>query len=360
MAVSIHTRVGLNGDCDNVKNSFERNRFIILYLVVSAIGLIVFGAFCVMTEGGFSHRSLVLLVCVALILAILFVVLFLHYNRVLSDMENISLIMDDVINTDKELVGEEYKEGTIGMLYTKLYQMVGILKESRDRELKEKIFLRDIISDISHQLKTPLASLNIFVDLLLDDKVTEYEKQKQILSEASNQLSRMEWMVLSMLKLARIEAGAIVFDKSRQHLLPLLQQAGDGVKYLLDDRNQMLKIDCGEEVAFNCDGEWLTEAIINLLKNASDYSDKEKNISIEVDDSNAYCRIYIKDEGMGIAEEEMPNIFKRFYRINSEVNPNSVGIGLSLTKSIIEGMGGSIKVRSEVGKYTWFIITFVK
>ena len=113
-------------------------------------------------------------------------------------------------------------------------------------------------------------------------------------------------------------------------------------------------------MVLNCDGEWLTEALINLLKNASDYSEQGKNISIEVDDNNAFCRIYVKDEGMGIAEEELPNIFKRFYRVDNQVNPNSVGIGLSLTKSIIEGMGGSIKVRSEIGKYTWFVITFVK
>lgn len=343
-----------------MKNSFERNRFRILYLLVSVIGLIVFSLVCYLQEGEISHKSLAEIICVAAILTVIYIAMYIHYNRVLTDMENISQIMDDVINTDKELIGEEYKEGAVGMLYTKLYQIVGILKESRDRELNEKIFLRDIISDISHQLKTPLASLNVFLDLLTDDKVTEQDKRKQILSEASNQLSRMEWMVLSMLKLARIEAGAIVFDIKEQNLSNIFQQAGDGVKYLLDDRSQTLKIECDDEVVLNCDGEWLTEALINLLKNASDYSEQGKNISIEVDDNNAFCRIYVKDEGMGIAEEELPNIFKRFYRVDNQVNPNSVGIGLSLTKSIIEGMGGSIKVRSEIGKYTWFVITFVK
>ena len=300
------------------------------------------------------------MISVAVCLAVLYVFLYHQFNRILNEMENASQIMEDMIDSDNELPSEEYKEGTVGMLYTKLYQMVGILKESRDRELNEKIFLRDIISDISHQLKTPLASLNVFVDLLLDDKVTEPEKQKQILGEASNQLSRMEWMVLSMLKLARIEAGAIQFDAKEHHLYHILQQAGDGVKYLLDSRNQSFDMVCGEDITLNCDGEWLTEALINLLKNASDYSDKGKRITIEVDDTKAFCRIYVKDEGVGISEEDIPNIFKRFYRVNSDVNPNSVGIGLSLTKSIVEGMGGSIKVRSEVGEYTWFILTFVR
>lgn len=343
-----------------MKNSFERNRFIITYVIVSVIALIAFYVISDSLYGEFSRKSLILMISVAVCLAVLYVFLYHQFNRILNEMENASQIMEDMIDSDNELPGEEYKEGTVGMLYTKLYQMVGILKESRDRELNEKIFLRDIISDISHQLKTPLASLNVFVDLLLDDKVTEPEKQKQILNEASNQLSRMEWMVLSMLKLARIEAGAIQFDAKEHHLYHILQQAGDGVKYLLDGRNQSFDMVCGEDITLNCDGEWLTEALINLLKNASDYSDKGKRITIEVDDTKAFCRIYVKDEGVGISEEDISNIFKRFYRVNSDVNPNSVGIGLSLTKSIVEGMGGSIKVRSEVGEYTWFILTFVR
>lgn len=343
-----------------MKNSFERNRFIITYVIVSVIALIAFYVISDSLYGEFSRKSLILMISVAVCLAVLYVFLYHQFNRILNEMENASQIMENIIDSDNELPGEEYKEGTVGMLYTQLYQMVGILKESRDRELNEKIFLRDIISDISHQLKTPLASLNVFVDLLLDDKVTEPEKQKQILNEASNQLSRMEWMVLSMLKLARIEAGAIQFDAKEHHLYHILQQAGDGVKYLLDGRNQSFDMVCGEDITLNCDGEWLTEALINLLKNASDYSDKGKRITIEVDDTKAFCRIYVKDEGVGISEEDIPNIFKRFYRVNSDVNPNSVGIGLSLTKSIVEGMGGSIKVRSEVGEYTWFILTFVR
>ena len=108
------------------------------------------------------------------------------------------------------------------------------------------------------------------------------------------------------------------------------------------------------------DRDWLVEAVINLLKNASDYSGENTRIQIEVEQTQIYTRIYVKDEGVGIAEEELPHIFERFYRVHQEVNPNSVGIGLSLTKSIVEGMGGSIRVKSEVGNYTWFILTFLK
>jgi hypothetical protein len=197
------------------------------------------------------------------------------------------------------------------------------------------------------------------MELLLDDKVQEPEKKQQILQEAQNQLSRMEWMVLSMLKLARIEAGAIQFENREIPLLPILTEAADSVRALAQKKQQTIQIDCAEDAVISCDGGWLTEAVINLLKNASDYSGEGSTIRVELETTRVYHRIYVKDEGPGIPEEEIPHIFKRFYRIHQEVNPNSVGIGLSLTKSIVEGMGGSIHVKSEVGKYTWFVITFV-
>ena len=254
---------------------------------------------------------------------------------------------------------EEFRQGTIGILYTNFYKMVSFLRESREKELSEKIFLRDIISDISHQLKTPLASLNIFVDMLLDDKVTDPDRKRQVLTEAQNQLSRMEWMVLSLLKLARIEAGAIEFQKQSWNMDVICAQAVDGVRYLTDKREQKVVIKCDSNIKLDCDGDWLTEAIINLLKNASDYSENGTEIDLSVEQNDLFARIYVMDHGMGIPEDELPNIFKRFYRVNQEVNPNSVGIGLSLTKSIVEGMGGRITVKSKIHEYTCFEITFV-
>ena len=267
--------------------------------------------------------------------------------------------MVNVMDSPDIVTEEEFRQGTIGILYTNFYKMVSFLRESREKELSEKIFLRDIISDISHQLKTPLASLNIFVDMLLDDKVTDPDRKRQVLTEAQNQLSRMEWMVLSLLKLARIEAGAIEFQKQSWNMDVICAQAVDGVRYLTDKREQKVVIKCDSDIKLDCDGDWLTEAIINLLKNASDYSENGTEIDLSVEQNDLFTRMYVVDHGMGIPEKELPNIFKRFYRVNQEVNPNSVGIGLSLTKSIVEGMGGRITVKSVVGEYTCFEITFV-
>lgn len=342
-----------------MRSAYERNKYKMMYCILSVMFLVILTGWSVIAGEEFSWKTLMPTGIAVTFLVILYIVTYRILDSVYGDIETVSNLMTDIMEHDQELLPEEYKEGSVGILYSNFYKMVHILRESKNRELNEKIFLRDIISDISHQLKTPLASLNVFVDLLLEDRIEEPEKKKQILNEAANQLSRMEWMVLSMLKLARIEAGAIRFEQKRMLLKPLLMQAAEGVQFLIKERKQTLNISCAEEISFICDGDWLVEAIINLLKNASDYSEDNKLICIEVEQTAVYTRIYVKDEGRGIPEKAIPNIFKRFYRVNNEINPNSVGIGLPLTKSIIEGMGGSIHVKSEEGKYTWFILTFV-
>lgn len=343
-----------------MKSNYERNRFRVIYGILSALFLAVLGLWCAWAWGGLSWEVAGVLGIAVVFLVAIYIIVYHMLNSAYKNMENISGIMSDIMEKGIEPPTEEYKEGTIGVLYSNFYKMVYALKDSRNREMEEKIFLREIISDISHQLKTPLASLNVFVDLLVEDKVEDEAKRKQMLREAQNQLNRMEWMVLSMLKLARIEAGAIQFERKETPLLPLLSEAVQGVEYLTKERNQGVTLDCPKDSMLFCDGDWLVEAVINLLKNASDYSGAGKPICLEVEQTNVFTRIYVKDEGPGIPEEEIPNIFKRFYRVHQEVNPNSVGIGLSLTKSIIEGMGGSIHVKSEVGEYTWFMLTFVK
>lgn len=343
-----------------MKSDYERMKFRKSFWTIGLIFLFLLTGWCLFAWGEITWRLAGVLLIAALFLVLFYILASRRLNAVYKDMEVISGVMSDIMEKGEEPPVEEYREGTVGILYSNFYKMVYALKDSKNREMEEKIFLRDIISDISHQLKTPLASLNVFMDLLLEDKVEDEEKRKQILKEAQNQLSRMEWMVLSMLKLARIEAGAIQFDKAEAALLPLLSEAAEAVQYLVKDRNQKIIVDCPEDGSLLCDRDWLVEAVINLLKNASDYSGDGTNIHIEVEQTNVYTRIYVKDEGTGIPEQEIPNIFKRFYRVNHSVNPNSVGIGLSLTKSIIEGMDGSIHVKSEVGAYTWFILTFVK
>ena len=165
-------------------------------------------------------------------------------------------------------------------------------------------------------------------------------------------------MVLSMLKLARIESKSIQFEKKEVLLNNVLENALSAVAYLVQNKQQVAKIECSDEILIVTDEAWLVEALINLIKNASDYTGQGGEIRIKAVKNELYTKIMIEDNGCGIDEKDLPHIFKRFYRANSEVNPNSVGIGLSLAKSIIEGLDGSILVRSKVAEGTTFTILF--
>lgn len=343
-----------------MKDCYELRKFYVRFWVTGVVALLLFATVGYIILGRDYRGFFVLLVLGAAFEAIIFVVARYEMVRTFREIRQVSDIMIGIVEQTGKIPEEEYKQGEIGYLYTNLYKLVSTLKESQLKEQEEKIFLRDIISDISHQLKTPLASLKVFVELLYDGRVTELGKQRQMLEESRNQISRMEWMALSMLKLARIEAGAIQFEQNEWDLNTIFAQVEEGVTYLTKERNQTIHIECPQNATLICDGDWLVEGIINLVKNASDYSETGTTISLMVETNPMYTRIYVEDEGMGIPEEELPHIFKRFYRVNKEVNPNSVGIGLSLTKSIVEGMGGKISVRSELGKYTRFILTFVR
>jgi len=341
------------------KHSYEIGKFNKWFAICAGILLLAFFCCTYVVLQEFGKALWILTGLCLFVEAVIYILVRCELEALCNEISHASDIMITLVE-EGDIPSEPYKQGEMGELYTNLYKLVGTLTESKQKEHAEKIFLRDIMSDISHQLKTPLASLNVFIDLLYDDMVPEPEKRKQMLEESKNQLDRMEWMVLSMLKLARIEAGAIQFEKEANNLNTLLLQAVEVVTYLTEGRGQTIAVDCPEEIALVCDSGWLVEGVINLLKNASDYSPENSEIRIEAEQTPVYTRIYVKDNGMGIPEADLPNIFKRFYRVNKEVNPNSVGIGLSLTKSIVEGMGGKISVKSELGKYTHFIITFVQ
>lgn len=357
-------------------SDYERKRFRRNFLLVAAIFLAV--SFLMLaiiySTGDFDRAAAVcfILIGVAEIAAvsILYVICAKEVGRAYKAVEKTADMMGELMqDSERELVAE-LDEGSIGILNSNFEKLVNMFREGKRKEAEEKEFLKDVMSDISHQLKTPLASLNIFIDLLLNDKLESDEERKKVLREAENQMSRMQWMVLSMLKLARIEARVIDFNISKSSVSNVLDEVRGALSYLLDAKKQKLSIEFlddgstaenkesavedSTDVSVLVDPEWLTEALINIVKNASDYSDEGSSIEIRVEANSVFARIYIRDHGIGIPESELPNIFKRFYRVSSEVNPNSVGIGLALSKSIVEGMDGQIRVNSTVGEGTEF------
>jgi len=341
-----------------MKSGFERGNFTRNYIIAALVAAVLFLLLTLwITQSGVL--TAVLTGVLIVILVAIYLITYIYVNRAYTEIEKIAETMKQAVEDESRVeFDDKLYEGSIGVLYSNFDKMVQAFEEGKRREQSEKEFLKDVMSDISHQLKTPLASLTVFVDLLMDDKVSSAEERHKLLSEASNQLTRMEWMVLSMLKLARIEAGVIEFDMQDSSLPAVLGQVREGIAYLTMSRSQPVDVTCGEDITVNCDPQWLTEALINIVKNASDYSDAGSAIEIRAEQNSVFTRIYIEDHGMGISEDKLPHIFERFYRVSNAVNPNSVGIGLSLSKSIIEGMDGRISVSSEPGEGTTFSVTF--
>jgi hypothetical protein len=268
-------------------------------------------------------------------------------------------------------IPERYTEGEIGKLSKSMQDMITMLQEAEQKQRREKEFLRDIISDISHQIKTPVAALTVFNDIMLQDAQKNgtsgmtVDEKLEMLEQSELQLERITWLVQSLLQLARIEAESVTFCPTSVDGKALLISCTDVVKLKANEKGQRFEI-LGDEGTITVDPEWFKEAIINILKNAIDYGPENSTIQLEFRQTPIATRISIRDAGCGIPEEDRLNVFKRFYRVNgSGVNPNSVGIGLALSKSIIEGCGGRIRVESrhisqcvkDEASYTNMVIT---
>lgn len=259
--------------------------------------------------------------------------------------------MEDKLSSEEDLpdnyltdyIDEKYLEGKIGKLAMSASDLKKRLSEEQQKQLKEKEFLRDIISDISHQIKTPVASLTVFNDILSNEID---EKYKPMIEQSGLQIERIKWLVLSMLQLARIEASSIEFNIVDTYFHDIINSCIDILAVKAKEKNIEFNVSSENEI-IKVDTEWFKEALINIIKNAIEYSPDNSAVDISIKKTPIETRIYITDYGIGIPENERLNIFKRFYTVHSnQVNPNSVGIGLALSKSIIEGIGGRIWVES--------------
>lgn len=298
---------------------------------------------------------------------IIILVLTLMYIMYNLELKNIFNKLSDVANSIKFMSDGKYKkidgetkEGEIGVLISSVNYMGERVNNSINLLTKEKNNLKDFLSDISHQLKTPLASLVMFNDLMKENENMSIEDRRNFLQKSEEQLTRMEWLVMNLLKVGRLEAGAIVFKKEKTNLNETIDLAVSSLEQQAKTKNQSLIIEEQKNIILEHDKEWLAEALSNIIKNAIEHTNEGGKIQIETEQTKLFTYIYIKDNGKGISEEKQKKIFKRFYKGESSTDPKSIGIGLSLAKSIIEEQGGEIKVKSKEGKGTTFCISFLK
>lgn len=278
------------------------------------------------------------------------------YKKIRALKKDMEDLLDGKINIDID----ETLEGDIGKLSFAFNDIRKRLKSNIESLNSEKVFLINLLSDISHQLKTPLSSLTLFNDILIErEEDITIEERSNFLNNSRIQLAKMDWLIKSLLKLAKIDAGAIIFNKKYQSLNKTIEKSIEVLYGKIIEKN--INIIFNEESFYmNHDNEWLSEAFINIIKNSIDHVEFGGYIKISLESNSIFKRVIIEDNGCGIEKEEVKKIFTRFYKNKNNKNKESVGIGLSLSESIIESHGGIIEVESVVNKYTKFIITFLK
>lgn len=284
-----------------------------------------------------------------------------EYNSIYKKVRKISFAAERVVEGDFSIKLKEEGEGDFSILSNQFNNMSNRLESTLGSLKEEKIFLKNIISDISHQLKTPLSSLIMLNELIIEDENMEEDIRKDFLNKMKSQLFRMEWLIINLLKLARIEAGAIQFREERVPLIEVVKASISSLNMKASEKKQKINI-IGENEGFYLygDRDWTIEALTNIIKNSIEHSYEGGEIKISLGETPLFSQIIIEDNGEGIDKKDLPHIFKRFYRASTKVKAESIGIGLNLSKSIIEAQNGSIKVRSEKGIGTKFIITFLK
>lgn len=254
---------------------------------------------------------------------------------------------------------DENEEEELSELKNELYKITVMLRETAELSKKQKRALSDSVSDISHQLKTPLTSCLILLDNMAESTHMEEGTRRQFVAEITRQLTSVNWLVQVLLKLSRLDAGVVELKEEEIRIQQLLEQAIDKVALLAEWKEISIQISGEMQAVIRGDERWLQEAFINLIKNAIEHSPAKREIQITVEDNQVYTGVRIRDYGCGISMEEQKHIFERFYR-SSTAKEDSVGIGLALAQEIIKRGNGSLTVESVVGQGTTFLIKFLK
>lgn len=308
----------------------------------------------------FFYRELSLLFLILSLLSAgsILTVCFLYFFRQNKIMEDAVLQMNAYLDGDTTARIDCDEEGELYRLFHSVNTLAAVLNAHASNELKEKQFLKDTISDISHQLKTPLAALNIYNGLLLDES-EELPAVREFAELSEQELDRIETLVQNLLKITKLDAGTIVIEKNMENVADMMKDVELHFAYRARQEQKELVLSGPDDVIFLCDRDWLIEAIDNIVKNALDYTEPGGLIHVEWKQFMSVVQIVIKDNGKGIHPEDLHYIFKRFYRSHFSKDTKGIGLGLSLAKAIIEEHNGTIKVSSCPGAGTVFVINIL-
>lgn len=296
-------------------------------------------------------------------LSIFFVTLFLISSFLLFTKQRYKRINNLTESIDKILHGSDtiniksFGEGELSILESDVQKMLTHLRDQKDILEKERTYLADSIADISHQLRTPLTSINLILSLIQVSDITE-ERRNGLLRELSSLISKTEYLVSVLLKISKIDVGMVQFEKKATDLATLIRKSAESVMIPMDIKNQNLVIEI-DDIIINCDYAWCLEAFGNILKNCTEHTPENGSVTVTAEDTPIFTEIIITDTGGGFNEDDIPHIFERFYK-GKNSSKESFGIGLNLAKMIITAHNGFIKAENNQSGGAKFTIRFYK
>ena len=285
-------------------------------------------------------------------------VCFLYFRRQNKMLEDAVSQINSYLGGNANARIECDDEGELYRLFHTVNSLAAVLNAHADNELREKEFLKNTISDISHQLKTPLAALNIYNGLLQDGDM-ELSAVKEFADLSEQELDRIEILVQNLLKITKLDAGAIVLEKATENVADMMRDIELHFAYRARQEKKKIILSGSDHLSLFCDRDWLSEAIDNIVKNAFDHTESGAVIGITWRALPSGIQIVVKDNGCGIHPEDIHHIFKRFYRSRFSKDTQGIGLGLPLAKAVIEAHEGAIEVDSELGRGTSFTINFL-
>ena len=291
-------------------------------------------------------------------LALSIILLYLkHENNQDKEIKRIVKCIKEINKKNYAINIEDNTEDELSILKNEIYKTTVMLKEMAESSKDDKLRLKDSLSDISHQLKTPLTSINIMLDNILDNPNMDEDTKEKFIQSIKREVTNISNLATEILKLSKFDANVVRFENKEVLVKDIIKKAISNVEMMAEIKNVEIKVVFHDNVKLVCDLNWQVEAIINILKNCIEHSSENSFINIEVIDNKIYKEIIIKDSGEGIDKEDLLHIFERFYK-GKNSSKDSVGIGLALAKKIIEMNNGSISVNSVKGKGTIFTIRY--
>lgn len=284
---------------------------------------------------------------------------FLRFNHKKDrEISKITRCIEEINRKNYALDLDEMSEDELSILKSEIYKTTIMLKEAAENSNKEKLQLKDSLSDISHQLKTPLTSILIMLDNIIDDPDMDSDVREDFIRNIKREISNISFLVQTLLKLSKLDTNTIHFIAQEVELEQVVTESIKNVSMISDLREVAIKLNIKENPLVKCDFKWQVEAISNILKNCIEHSERQSVVDVVIDDNKVYSKISIRDYGKGIDKKDLPHIFERFYK-GKNATSESVGIGLSLAKSIIEKENGTVSVDSDENG-TQFTVKYYK